>query len=267
MTKKASPDELRTAVRDTYGDIAAQGHAGCGCGCGEGSPVSPQQLATQMGYTEGEIATAPDGANLGLGCGNPHAIASLRPGETVVDLGSGAGFDCFLAARQVGESGQVIGVDMTPEMITRARENAAKVGVSNVSFRLGEIEHLPVADETADVIISNCVINLSPEKPDVFNEAFRVLRSGGRLAVADVIATAPLPEAALQDLKAYTGCVSGAVSAGEVETMLAEAGFVDISIRPQDEHRELLREWLPGAKLEDYVVSALIEARKPCPSK
>jgi SAM-dependent methyltransferase len=216
-----------------------------------------------MGYTEGEIATAPDGANLGLGCGNPQAIASLRQGETVVDLGSGAGFDCFLAARQVGDSGQVIGVDMTPEMISKARENAATAGATNVSFRLGEIEHLPVADETVDVIISNCVINLSPEKPDVFNDAFRVLRSGGRLAVADVITTAPLPESVLQDLRAYTGCVSGAVSADDIEAMLAEAGFVDIRISPKDESRELVREWSSGANLEDYVVSALIEARKP----
>ena len=263
MTKNASPDEIRTAVRGRYGDIAVQEDTGCGGSCGDGSAASPEQLATQMGYTEGEIATAPDGANLGLGCGNPQAIASLRPGETVVDLGSGAGFDCFLAARQVGESGQVIGVDMTPEMITKARENAATAGATNVSFRLGEIEHLPVADETVDVIISNCVINLSPEKPDVFNDAFRVLRSGGRLAVADVITTAPLPESVLQDLRAYTGCVSGALSADDIETLLAEAGFVDIRIRPQDDSRELVREWSSAANLEDYVLSALIEARKP----
>ena len=263
MTKTASPDEIRTAVRSRYGDIAVQEDTGCGCSCGDGSAVSPGQLATQMGYTDGDITTAPTGANLGLGCGNPQAIASLRQGETVVDLGSGAGFDCFLAARQVGDSGQVIGVDMTPEMITKARENAATAGASNVSFRLGEIEHLPVADETADVIISNCVINLSPEKPDVFNDAFRVLRSGGRLAVADVITTAPLPESVLQDLRAYTGCISGAVSADDIETMLAEAGFVDIRIRPQDDSRELVREWSSAANLEDYVLSALIEARKP----
>jgi ubiquinone/menaquinone biosynthesis C-methylase UbiE len=152
---------------------------------------------------------------------------------------------------------------MTPEMISKARENAKKAGVSNVGFRLGEIEDLPVANESVDVIISNCVINLSPEKPDVFNDAFRVLKSGGRLAVADVIATAPLPESARQDLAAYAGCVSGAILAEDVETMLTAAGFVDISIRPQDERRELVREWSPGAKLEDYVVSALIEARKP----
>ncbi len=263
MTKNASPDEIRTAVRNAYGNIASQGRTGCGCGCGEGEAPSLVQLASQMGYTESEIATAPDEANLGLGCGNPHLIASLRPGETVVDLGSGAGFDCFLAARQVGEAGQVIGVDMTPEMISKARANAAKVGASNVSFRLGEIEHLPVADGTADVIISNCVINLSPEKSDVFKDAFRVLRSGGRLAIADVIAIAPLPEWLLQDLAAYTGCVSGAVAAEEIETMLTEAGFVDISIEPRNEHKEMVREWAPGTKIEDYVVSALVQARKP----
>ncbi len=263
MTKTASPDEIRTAGRSRYGDIAVQEHTGCGCSCGDSSPASPEQLATRMGYTDGDIATAPAGANLGLGCGNPQAIASLRQGETVVDLGAGAGFDSFLAARQVGNSGQVIGVDMTPEMISKARENAATAGASNVSFRLGEIEHLPVADETVDVIISNCVINLSPEKSDVFNDAFRVLRSGGRLAVADVITTAPLPESVLQDLRAYTGCVSGAVSADDIETMLAEAGFVDIRIRPQDDSRELVREWSSAANLEDYVLSALIEARKP----
>lgn len=261
--KNATPDEIRTAVRNTYGDIAAQGDRGCGCGCGDSSAVSPERMAAQMGYTDSEIATAPAEANLGLGCGNPQAIASLQQGETVVDLGSGAGFDCFLAAQHVGDSGQVIGVDMTPEMITKARKNAAKAGISNVSFRLGEIEHLPVADETVDVIISNCVINLSPEKPDVLNDAFRVLKSGGRLAVADVITTAPLPESVLRDLRAYTGCVSGAVSAEDIETMLKEAGFVDIRISPKDESRELVHEWSSGANLEDYVVSALIEARKP----
>ncbi len=261
--KSAAPDEIRKVVRDAYGNMAVRGDAGCGCGCGEGSAASPGKLAAGMGYTDAEIAAAPVGANLGLGCGNPQAIASLRPGETVVDLGSGAGFDCFLAARQVGDSGLVIGVDMTTEMIAKARENAAKSGASNVSFRLGEIEHLPVADGTADVVISNCVINLSPEKPAVFAEAFRVLRSGGRLAIADVITTAPLPESVLQDMSAYTACISGAVSADDVEAMLQEAGFVDIRISPQDRSRELIREWSSGAKLENYVVSALIEARKP----
>jgi SAM-dependent methyltransferase len=259
--KHASPDEIRTAVRDNYGQIAANDQTGCGCSCGDEAPA-PTQLATAMGYSDAELGAAPEGANLGLGCGNPHAIASLEPGETVVDLGSGAGFDCFLAARQVGESGSVIGVDMTPEMITKARENARRAGASNVSFRLGEIEHVPVADNTAHVVISNCVINLSPEKRQVFREAFRVLRPGGRLAVADVVASAPLPDALQEDLQAYTACVSGAITAGEIEAMLADVGFVDVSVRPQDERRELIKEWSPGGRLEDYVVSALIEARK-----
>jgi SAM-dependent methyltransferase len=261
--KNTSPDEIRTAVRSAYGQIAVEGQTGCGCGCGEESVVSPEPPAAAIGYSSSEIASVPEGANLGLGCGNPGAIASLQPGETVVDLGAGGGFDCFLAAQQVGESGRVIGVDMTPEMVTKARENAHKAGLSNVSFRLGEIEHLPVADESADVIMSNCVINLSPEKPRVFREAFRVLRPGGRLAIADVIATGPFPEGLRDDLKAYTGCVSGAVLAQEIESILAEAGFIDISIRPQDERRELVRDGSPDGKIGDYVVSALIEARKP----
>jgi SAM-dependent methyltransferase len=265
--KERSQDQIRTAVRQEYGQIAKEGSAGCDCGCGpvcgEVSAPSSEQLSAKMGYSETEISEAPDGANLGLGCGNPHAIASLRPGETVVDLGSGAGFDCFLAARQVGESGSVIGVDMTPEMNTRARQSAREAGVANVEFRLGEIEHLPVGDGEADVIISNCVINLSPEKSQVFREAFRILRRGGRLAVSDVITTAPLPESLLHDMKAYTGCISGAVDASEVESMLAEAGFVDIHVKPIDESRELIREWTQGGDLRDYVVSAMIEARKP----
>jgi len=260
--KHASPDELRIAVRKSYGEIAVKEEVGCGCGsCCDTD--SPDRRATQMGYSESELAHVPAGANLGLGCGNPHAIASLRPGETVVDLGSGAGFDCFLAARQVGESGMVIGVDMTPEMITRARANAGKAGMSNVSFRLGEIEHVPVADNTADVVMSNCVINLSPEKAQVFREAFRVLKPGGRLAVADVVASAPLPEEWRDDLRLYASCVAGAVSADEIEATLAEAGFVDVRVRPQDRRRELIREWSPDRKLEEYVVSALIEGRKP----
>jgi ubiquinone/menaquinone biosynthesis C-methylase UbiE len=198
-----------------------------------------------------------------LGCGNPQAIAALQPGETVLDLGSGAGFDCFLAVRQVGPTGQVIGVDMTAEMVAKARENAGAAGYANVEFRLGEIEHLPVADASVDVIISNCVINLSPDKPQVFREAFRVLRPGGRLAISDIVTTAPLPEEVRNDLALYAGCIAGAATIAELEAMLGESGFDNIRIQPKDESRQLIREWAPGQKIEDYIVSAAIEAVKP----
>jgi len=216
-----------------------------------------------MGYSDAEVAQVPEGANLGLGCGNPQAIAALQPGETVLDLGAGAGFDCFLAARQVGESGAVIGVDMTPEMVDRAREHAAKAGARNVEFRLGEIERLPVADASVDVILSNCVINLSSDKRAVYGEAFRVLRPGGRLAISDVVARAELPDPLKSDLALHTGCVAGAATIAETERILADAGFEAIRIRPREESRELIRDWSPGRALEDYVVSATIEATKP----
>jgi ubiquinone/menaquinone biosynthesis C-methylase UbiE len=186
-----------------------------------------------IGYSEAELAAVPEGANLGLGCGNPQAIAALKPGETVLDLGSGAGFDCFLAARQVGPAGHVIGVDMTPEMIRRARDNAAKAGLANVEFRLGEIEYLPVADASVDVVISNCVINLSPEKLQVFREAFRVLRPGGRLALSDIVATAELPAAVRDDLTLFTGCMAGAAHIDELEQMLSEVGFINMGQKAQ----------------------------------
>jgi ubiquinone/menaquinone biosynthesis C-methylase UbiE len=200
---------------------------------------------------------------MGLGCGNPQAIAALKPGETVLDLGSGGGFDCFLAARQVGETGWVIGVDMTPEMIRKARDNAKKGGFTNVEFRLGEIERLPVADRSVDAIISNCVINLSPDKSAVFQEAFRVLKPGGRLAIADIVATASLPDDIRNDLALRAGCVGGAVAMDEIETFLREAGFREIHIQPKDQSRDLIREWAPGRSVEDYVISATIEAVKP----
>ncbi|SPQ01983.1 Arsenite S-adenosylmethyltransferase (fragment) [Candidatus Sulfobium mesophilum] len=200
---------------------------------------------------------------MGLGCGNPQAIASLKPGEIVLDLGSGGGFDCFLAARAVGETGKVIGVDMTPEMVSKARENAARAGFMNVEFRLGEIEHLPVADKSVDVIISNCVINLSPEKQKVFDDAFRVLKSGGRLAVSDIVATAELPEEVKNDLALHAGCMAGASLISDVEAMLRESGFRDIRIQPKDESREFIRTWAPGRNVEDYIVSATIVAMKP----
>ncbi len=262
------PDDIREAVRDRYGEIASN-EKDCGCGpdcCtpGEaGAESHADEASRNLGYSEDELAAAPEGANLGLGCGNPQAIAALRPGETVLDLGSGGGFDVFLAARAVGPEGLAIGVDMTPAMISRARSNAEKAGTTNAEFRLGEIEHLPVPDGTVDAVISNCVINLSPEKPQVYREAFRVLKSGGRLAVSDVVATAEMPASALADLASYTGCVSGAALITELREMLAGVGFEEIEIRPADGSKEFVDSWISGGEAADYVASATIEARKP----
>jgi len=200
---------------------------------------------------------------MGLGCGNPRAIASLKEGEIVVDLGSGGGFDAFLSAREVGESGHVIGVDMTPTMISKARKNVAKGKFTNVEFRLGEIEHLPVADNTADIIISNCVINLSPHKQQVFNDAFRILKRGGRLAISDVVATAEMPADMKNDPLLHAGCMAGAELIEHLEAMLIEAGFQCIRIVPKDDSKAFIRDWAPGRGVEDYVVSAYIEAVKP----
>jgi ubiquinone/menaquinone biosynthesis C-methylase UbiE len=200
---------------------------------------------------------------MGLGCGNPQAIAALKPGEVVLDLGSGGGFDCFLAARQVGEQGYVIGVDMTPEMISKARTNAQQGGFANTEFRLGEIEHLPVEDNTMDVIISNCVINLSPDKPQVFKEAYRVLKSGGRLAISDVVTTTELPAEIKNDLgDLYSGCISGASSIEEVEWMLQQNGFTNIVVEPKDESKDFIKDWAPGANVEDFIVSVVIKGVK-----
>ncbi len=258
-------DEIRQAVRQRYSE-AAQSEGGCGSGsscCGTGGKTSAADASMILGYSRSDVDIVPQGANLGLGCGNPQAIAALQTGEIVLDLGSGAGFDCFLAARQVGNRGHVIGVDMTPIMISKARTNAVAGAYSNVEFRLGEIENLPLADNSVDVIISNCVINLSPDKARVFQEAWRVLKVGGRLAISDVVASATLPESVQQDMTLYTGCMAGASTIDQLEKMLVAAGFVNIRLKPMDESRSFIREWAPGRKIEDYVVSATIEAVKP----
>ncbi|OJW45887.1 MAG: arsenite S-adenosylmethyltransferase [Thiobacillus sp. 65-1059] len=260
-------DQIRQQVRAAYGAVARIESSGCcapstGC-CAPSDQAVAELLSRGIGYSAEEAAAVPEGANLGLGCGNPQAIAALKPGETVLDLGSGAGFDAFLAARQVGASGGVIGVDMTPDMVSKARANAVKGGYANVEFRLGEIEHLPVADVTVDVIISNCVVNLSPDKAQVFREAWRVLKPSGRLAISDIVTTVPLPEAMRQDVALYTACVAGAASVDELAVMLAAAGFVDIRIAPKDASREFIRHWAPGRGVEDFIASASIEAVKP----
>lgn len=225
------PEEIKKVVRDNYGRIAGRQSSCCqpavSCCCG-GNDASV--VGKRIGYTDDELRAVPEGANLGLGCGNPLALASLQPGDIVVDLGSGAGFDCFLAAQKVGDSGKVIGVDMTAEMIERARDNARKGNYANVEFRLGEIEHLPVADNFADVLISNCVINLSPDKALVFREAFRVLKPGGRLMISDIVLLAELPEPIRQSIDAYVGCVAGALLKGEYIEKIKAAGFQSVEV-------------------------------------
>lgn len=259
---------MHRAVRERYGAIAREGgdccapNGGSAC-CGSPKAVSLEQASRVLGYGIAELRSLPEGANLGLGCGNPQAIAALRPGETVLDLGSGGGIDCFLASRSVGPAGKVIGVDMTPDMLERARATAAKAGYANVEFRLGEIEHLPVADASVDAILSNCVVNLSPDKPQVFREAFRVLRAGGRLAISDMVASAPIPDQLKGDLALHSKCIVGATPVAELETMLRAAGFADIRIRPKQESRAFVKEWAPGSGVEDFILSASIEAVKP----
>lgn len=269
--------DVKDMVRARYGSIAAgtlsdtpaEATSCCAPAPIASSCCAPAPAALNdaksavMGYSAGELAAVPEGANLGLGCGNPQAIAAMQPGETVLDLGSGAGFDCLLAARQVGPTGRVIGVDMTHEMLAKARANAAKLGATNVEFRLGELEHLPVADATVDVILSNCVINLVPDKAQVFREAFRVLKPGGRLAISDVVNTSPLTDALAQDHDLVCGCIAGAAPAAQVEAWLTEAGFTAIRIDVKPESRAMIATWAPGRGIENYVVSANIEARRP----
>jgi SAM-dependent methyltransferase len=259
---------IKEMVRVRYGGIArAAADAETCCAPAASSCCGPatslDEKSRRMGYSAAELAAIPEGANLGLGCGNPQAIAALRPGDVVVDLGSGAGFDCFLAAQQVGNEGRVIGVDMTHEMLAKARENAAKLDTANVEFRLGEIEHLPVADNTADVVMSNCVINLVPDKARVYREAFRVLKPGGRLAISDVVNIAPLSPELAADPALLCGCIAGTASAERVEAWLHDAGFVDVRVTVEPESRELVAAWQPGTGIENHVASASVEARKP----
>lgn len=249
-------DQVRTTVRDHYGRIARTGGS-CAPGCC--GPGTAEQ-ARALGYADDDLAGGPEDANLGLGCGNPGAIASLQAGEAVLDLGSGAGFDCFLAARAVGRAGRVVGVDMTAEMVERARSHARELGLENVEFRLGEIEHLPVPDRSIDVILSNCVVNLSPDKRAVFREAFRVLRPGGRLAISDVVAVGEIP-AELADPRSLAGCIAGAAPLEDVRAMLEEAGFEEVRVTIAPRSAEIVDGWTAGAS--EVVASARLEGRRP----
>ena len=268
-TRHSQHDEIKNHVRDSYAQVAEANNNGDSCGiesscCGVSADLDINTLnSLRLGYSETDMNSVPEGADMGLGCGNPHAIASLKAGDTVVDLGSGGGFDVFLAAREVGESGHVIGIDMTPAMLSKARNNADKAGFNNVEFRLGEIEHLPVADNSVDVIISNCVINLSPDKARVFRDAFRILKPQGRLAISDVVATIEMPEDMRNDKKLHAGCMAGASLIDDLHAMLEDAGFENIEITPKDESRDFIRDWAPGRGVEDYVLSAYIQAMKP----
>ncbi len=275
-------EQVRAAVRERYGQIAERGGGQDGCGCGPDccSPGGVVQLDTITGlYDDPEVSSLPaEVTDLSLGCGDPVTLASLEPGQTVLDLGSGGGIDCFLAAGKVGASGRVIGVDMTPAMIDRARHNKAKVGAANVEFRLGEIEHLPVADNSVDVAISNCVINLSPDKPQVFREIYRVLKPGGRLAVSDIVTDGPLPDAVKQDLAAWAGCVAGALDVADYVAAIEAAGFSDVTLTPSYWDQQMVDEAVAqlspevagqirlaeerGAQPRTAVFSAKVTARK-----
>lgn len=286
MTIQTGIDEhqqVREAVRRGYAQIATgQAQSCCGpsscCGGDEGD--SADRLAQAVGYAAEDLAALPDGANMGLSCGNPTALASLKPGEVVVDLGSGGGFDVFIAGRKVGAAGRAIGIDMTPEMLAKARRNAQTyretTGLDNVEFRLGEIEHLPLPDASVDVVISNCVINLSPDKPQVWKEIARVLKPGGRVAVSDMALVRPLPDAVRVKVEALVGCIAGAVLVDETERMIRDAGLTDIVLTPKSEYVDAMTTWqdplyadivqqLPEAtKPSDYVTSLEVSARKGC---
>ncbi len=247
----------RSVVREKYGAVAEGGSCGCGC-CG--AEANDEAALAALGYTSEQRAAIPEGADLGLGCGNPLAHAALQPGETVLDLGSGGGIDCFLAAREVGPSGRVIGVDMTPAMLERARANRARVNATNVEFRLGEIEHLPVADASVDVIISNCVVNLSPEKPQVFREALRVLKPGGRLVVSDLVLTRPLNDEMRRHVDLYVGCVAGASLKDEYLQLVRDAGFADVRV-VEEQGYAVGMDNLPAVSMERQAFSAVTSVK------
>ena len=258
--------DIREVVREKYGAVARESRESTGCCGGESSCGCAGDNSVAIGYLEDQLASIPKAANLGLGCGNPLAHAAVRRGETVLDLGSGAGIDAFLAASEVGPEGHVIGVDMTSAMILRARENAAKGGYANVEFRLGEIETLPVADASVDLIISNCVINLSPDKPRVFREAWRALRPGGRMVVSDLVLSRALPDPVRASVEAYVGCVAGAWLKDDYLRAIADAGFESIEIVEQTTYGPGAKV-LPGIVSEagawDAVLSIKVRARKP----
>jgi arsenite methyltransferase len=291
MTALNDAEAVRQKVRAGYSEIAQQGsmrrsQGGC-CGstpssCGS-AQIGSEQLAQHVGYTVAELAALPEGANMGLSCGNPNALASLQPGEVVLDLGSGGGFDVFIAGKKLGAAGRAIGVDMTAEMLAKARKNTEAYrqgsGLDNVEFRLGEIEHLPVADASVDVVMSNCVLNLSPDKPQVWREISRVLKPGGRVAVSDLALLKPLPEAVAEMVEALVGCVAGAVLVSETERMAKEAGLNEIVLNPTSDYIDGMVDWqdplyqkiiasLPaGTKPGDYITSLEITARKPAGRK
>ena len=280
MKETMDSENVRRAVREGYGKIAQAENGGCSGGascCGSG-PEDSAKLANYVGYSAEELAALPEGANMGLSCGNPTALAALKPGEVVLDLGSGGGFDVFIAGRKVGATGRAIGVDMTPEMLAKARKNIAayreRSGLDNAEFRLGEIEHLPLADDSVDVVISNCVINLSPDKPQVWREIARVLKPGGRVAVSDLALLKPLPPEVREMVEALVGCVAGAALAGATERMAREAGLTDIRLKAKKDYMEAMTDWKdplylkiiahlpPGAKASDYVTSLEVSAGK-----
>ena len=265
MTGKRN-EQIRESVRKRYAGIAVSGKGGCGCStpsCCSSKAPSAKGQSQRLGYSKKDVEAVPKGANMGLGCGNPQAIAMLKKGEVVLDLGAGGGFDCFLAARQVGARGRVIGVDMTPEMVAKARANARKGRFENVEFRLGEIEHLPVADSSVDVILSNCVINLSPDKEQVYREAYRVLKPGGRLAISDVVAVRPIPAAVRRDFDKHSGCVAGALRVRKLEGILRTVGFTSSAVNVKEASKEFIKDWFPGSGVERYVRSADVRGVKP----